>query len=204
MSFYHRLLGLPFVYNQIRPLAVGGIDLSPVYQALDVTQNDRVLDVGCGTGDALQYLHAFQEYHGFDVDPVAIAHARKRYAGRPGVRFEARLLDADTITAVQPTRVVLAGLLHHLADDEVADLFRLLAGARGIERVVTQDIVYLPNERISNWFASLDRGRYCRKPDEYTRLVKASGFTVLRSDVIRSHPTRVWVKYFIMVLNDGS
>jgi SAM-dependent methyltransferase len=118
MSLYDRVLGIPFVYTRIRPLIVGGVDMSPSYRNLDVGPDDVVVDVGCGPGEALKYLSSFRALHGFDTDPRAIAFARKLAADRPGVTFEARELVADDLATLQPTRVMMNGLLHHLDDGQ--------------------------------------------------------------------------------------
>src|SRR3954470_15225895 len=76
MSLYQRLLGIPFVYDRVRPFVVGGIDMSPLFRNLQARRDDVILDVGCGTGMALDYLDGFAAYHGFDTDEVAIGFAR--------------------------------------------------------------------------------------------------------------------------------
>lgn len=200
MSIYGRILGSPFVYNFVRPLVVGGIDMSPLYASLEVSERDVVVDVGCGTGDALNYLESFSSYWGFDIDEIAVSYAKERFADKKNVTFQKRLLGANEIDQIKPTRVVLAGLLHHITDQEVLDLFSKLASSPCLVRAVTQDIVYLPNEMISNFFASLDRGRHCRKQDEYEALVKQAGFNVVHSTIVRSHPTRGRVKYLLMTI----
>src|SRR5207244_492249 len=69
MRLYERILGHPFVYDHVRPRVVGGIDMSPVYDRLGAGAGSSVLDIGCGTGDALNYLHAVERYVGIDLDP---------------------------------------------------------------------------------------------------------------------------------------
>jgi hypothetical protein len=66
--------------------------------------------------------------------------------------------------------------------------------------VVTQDIVYLEGETVSNFFARLDRGRHCRWRRQYESLVTRSGFRLVTSSVVRSHPTSGRARYLIMAL----
>ena len=51
--WYQKLLGHPFVYDRLRPWIVGGIDMTAFYESLESETTDVVVDVGCGTGDAL-------------------------------------------------------------------------------------------------------------------------------------------------------
>ncbi len=201
MSVYQRLLGLPFVFERVRPLVVGGVDMSPGYANLAAGPDDVVLDVGCGTGDALNYLPRFRDYHGFDVDEIAIAAAKKR-ASEKGVqaRFEARLLDAKDLAQIQPTRVMLSGLLHHIDDAGCVALLEMLARTPSVRRIATIDIVYLPGEHVSNLLARLDRGKHCRDVDGYLRLCERAGLSVVTRSVVRSHPTSGRAKYLLLGL----
>src|SRR5262252_3663563 len=122
MSLFGRLLGHPFVFEKIRPLAVGGIDVSSAYRRLCRDAGAVVLDVGCGMGDALEHLDSFSSYLGIDTDPRAIEIARARYSGRDKVRWECRTAGADLLREVAPTDVAMFGLLHHLSDAEAVEL----------------------------------------------------------------------------------
>jgi SAM-dependent methyltransferase len=159
-----------------------------------------VLDVGCGTGDALRYLDRFQSYLGIDTDPVAIGFARQRYGSRSHVEFECRLCESDDVRRLQPTEVLLCGVLHHMPDDAALALLRLAAGSARLRRIVTSDIVYLSGERLSNLFARLDRGRFCRRSHEYVALAELAGLQVVESEVVRCHPRTGLAKYWMMSL----
>jgi SAM-dependent methyltransferase len=204
VNLYQRILGTPFVYNHVRPLAVGGIDMSPFYQRLAASPESVVLDVGCGTGDALRYLDTFEAYLGIDTDPVAIGFAERRFGGRPKVEFACRLCDEGDLTRLRPTDVLLCGVLHHLSDESAVALLRLAAASPRLRRVVTSDIVYLPREPISNFFARLDRGRYCRQPEEYAALAQRAELVVKESEVVRCHPRTGLAKYWMMTLEPAA
>lgn len=194
------MLGHPFVYNRVRPWVVGGVDMSPVYASLEARPDDVIVDVGCGTGDALHYLPSFKAFHGFDVDPVAIGFARKEAGDRPDVTYEARAVAAEDLAAIQPTLVILAGLLHHLDDAQATGLLEMFAGMTSIRRIVTQDPVYLRRETVSNLFAWLDRGKFVRREDGYRELVAQAGLKLESGQVVRSHPESGRARYFVMTL----
>lgn len=204
VSLYQRLLGNPFVYNRVRPLAVGGIDMSPFYRRVGASDDAVVLDVGCGTGDALRYLKSFRSYLGVDTDPVAIKFAEQEFGARAHVAFDCRQCQAEDVERLQPTDVLLCGVLHHLPDEVALGLLRLAATSPRLRRVVTSDIVYLPREPVSNLFARLDRGKYCRRPPGYAALAEAVGLRVEQSEVVRCHPRTGLAKYWMMTLVPGS
>jgi SAM-dependent methyltransferase len=198
--WYQKLLGHPFVYNRLRPWVVGGIDMTGFYESLEADATDVIVDVGCGTGDALRYLPRFKAYYGFDVDARAIEFARARAPGRPEVTFEARPVTAEDLASLRPSLVILAGLLHHLDDEQAVGLLELLAGAPSIRRIATQDVVYLPGERVSNILARLDRGRHVREEDGYRALVERAGLRIESLRIARSQAESGRAGYLFMTL----
>lgn len=200
MKLYERILGTPFVYDRVRPLVVGGIDMSPFYERIGSTDDSVILDIGCGTGDALRYLDHFQSYLGVDTDPIAIRFAERRHGARPGVEFECREFSLEDVKRLEPTEIVLGGVLHHLPDAIAKNLLAIAAASPRLRRVVALDIVFLPRQPLSNLLARLDRGRFCRRPEEYVELATAAGLDVADSRVVRSHPRTGLAKYWMMTL----
>ncbi|HEY8077873.1 MAG TPA: class I SAM-dependent methyltransferase [Labilithrix sp.] len=200
LAFYKKLLGHPFVYDRVRPAVVGGIDMVRLYELLAGAASRVVLDVGCGTGDALNHLSGFDQYVGVDTDPVAIEHARTRFGSRPGVSFECRELRASDVADLAPTGVVLSGVLHHLSNAEAEGVLRLVCGSPRLVRVATSDIVFLPGETFNNVLAMLDRGRYCRDPDAYAAVARRAGLEVEKAMTVPSAPGAKRVSYWIMSL----
>jgi SAM-dependent methyltransferase len=203
-GLFSKLLGHPFVYDQVRPRIVGGIDMKPLYDLLGSEGRKVVLDVGCGTGDALRHLGDVDRYLGVDTDPVAIEAARRRYGDRPNVTFECRHIHAADVIDFAPTGVVLSGVLHHLTNAEAEGVFRLALGSPALVRVVTADIVFLPGKLFNNVLAMMDRGRYCREPDAYASLARRSGLDVEEASVMESSPGNERVQYFVMALTPRS
>ena len=197
---YQRVLGHPLVYDRIRPWVIGGLDMAPVYRALEANNQDIIVDIGSGTGDALGYLDSFRAYHGFDIDEAAVSHARQRAGNRAGVTYHARAMTGEDLKAIQPTLLLLAGLLHHLNDSDAIALLRLGARLPSLRRLVTQDVVYLPGEPVSNLLARLDRGRFVRDQEGYLALVAAAGLRPVQTDIVRSHPGTGRALYLVMTL----
>lgn len=199
MSFYQRLLGHPFVYNRIRPFVVGGIDWSPLYKNLEAGAGDVILDVGCGTGVAHQYLGGFAAYHGYDTDSIAIKFAREKTAG-PNISYTCAVVTAKDVARIRPTRIILAGLLHHLSDGDCLTLLRMCGGVPSVKRIATSDVVYLPGYYVSNALAYFDRGKFVRKREGYLDLIRQAGLGIAREDIVRSHPRSGKALYLMTAL----
>jgi SAM-dependent methyltransferase len=201
MSLYQKILGHALIYDYVRPLAVGGVDLSPSYANLETGPDEVVVDIGCGTGEALRYLPSFREFHGFDTDATAIQVARRRPRARQGrVRFYERPVTGADLAQIRPTRVMMSGLLHHLSDDDARKLLELCAAQESVRRIATNDPVFLERRPINNLYARLDRGRFVREPSAYRAIADAAGLTIVKESVIRSYPVTGLVYYFVMAL----
>jgi len=203
MSLYQRVLGHPFVYDRIRPLVVGGIDWSPLYRNLDAGPGDVILDVGCGTGIAHQYLKDFAGYTGFDTDPVAIRTAEEKTAG-PNVKYECRIVTPADVARLRPTRIILAGLLHHLSDDDCLSLLRMCGSVDSVKRIATSDVVYLDGEIVSNVLAFFDRGKFVRRRQRYLDLIGQTGLRIRKEEIVRSHPENGKALYFMTALEPST
>jgi SAM-dependent methyltransferase len=97
-------------------------------QVLAVREGDKMVDIGCGTGDILRHLPRV-DYLGCDVNKAYIEAANRRYGDR-GVFLLGTVEDWARDRRTHGADLVLAkGVLHHVDDGEVR---RLLHFARSI------------------------------------------------------------------------
>src|SRR5215207_8251503 len=76
------VLGIAGVYRTFQRILGGDARSTYVREYVRPGPDDRVLDIGCGTADILEYLPMGVDYVGFDANPRYIDHARARFAGR--------------------------------------------------------------------------------------------------------------------------
>jgi 2-polyprenyl-3-methyl-5-hydroxy-6-metoxy-1,4-benzoquinol methylase len=135
----------------------------------------KILDIGCGTAAILDYLPLNIEYSGYDINPVYIKYAKKKYGNR--ATFHNMRVSEMVSMQTEPFDVVLAdSLLHHLNNDEAKDLFHTgytLLKDKGF--MLTIDPVLIEHQNfISKTFCALDRGQHVRSPDKYKEFAQSS------------------------------
>ena len=190
-EFKDRILALPWVYDSVRPLAAGGIDLKLLASFCGLSPEARVFDLGCGTARLLEYLPC-EQYLGSDLDPRALGRAARLSSDK--VRFIQGDTWDDAYRSIRPTVVLMIGVVHHVSDEAFASIIDRL---RRIDpppgRLVTIDVSFFPGRAVNNLLSRLDRGRHVRRPSEYERLFEGCRLRILRRDIL---PTRMgYVRY---------
>ncbi len=182
-NFKDRFLAVPWVYDKLRPLVAGGIDFQSLAAFCQADRHDRIFDFGCGTGQLLPLLR-FSAYVGVDLDGSALRRASRHTAHN--VRF-AEGDDWDEIYRdLNPTLVLMIGVVHHLSDDDFRSVIRRLKPPGLLPRIVTVDVSYFPAQPLNNLLSRMDRGRHVRTPQEYEQLFSRTGLRVTRTEVLRT------------------
>lgn len=149
----------------------------------------RVLDVGCGTGDALKHLGNVN-YLGLDRNEAYIKAAQKRF-NRPDCFLHGDVSTISERDLGEFDVVFCLGVLHHLNDATAVCLLREIQGilAPG-GRFVSHDPVLVEGQsKIARWFVSHDRGQFVRTHSEIEALAKTCFPTVY--SVIDSQSLRI-------------
>lgn len=198
VNLKERFFGSPWVYRWLRPLLLGGFDFSNVYKWLNCGNSDILVDIGCGFGNALEYVKDFREYHGFDTSPRAIEWMRSNH-NDPRVHLYTREVTGADLQALAPTCITMMGLLHHIDDGAATGLLEMLSSTASLRRIITLDPIFLRGHCLNNIMCRLDRGHYCRSKKGYQRLINAAGLSL--DAEIWIHPGIPVAKYFCMGLS---
>jgi len=177
-----RFLSVPWIYDTFRPLVVGGIDHEDQARFCKIEKTDRVFDLGCGTAQLLNHIHC-EKYLGVDLDAYALERASRFSAGH--IRFLEGDAWDDAYRELEPTVVLMIGVVHHLPDGVFQSLIqRLRQGLSSPPRLVTFDVGFFKGAVINNLFSKLDRGKYVRNIQEYEQLFHDSRLQITSREIL--------------------
>ena len=171
------ILKVPFFYDTYQSL-VGSHKMRKYITSryMHFSENCKVLDIGCGTCELLDFFPNNIQYTGFDKNKECIESAKKRY----GTRGNFICKDVNTIEELNLKEneydlILLIGVLHHLNDSEVVET---LSSAKKLLKqdgyVLSVDGVYLQQQSgITKYILSKDRGQHVRFDHEYKRLAES-------------------------------
>lgn len=117
------VLAFPATYRLFSNIVGGHARSLYVEKYVRPRDGDKILDIGCGPGDILEYMPSV-EYLGFDMNQKYIEKATKRFGNRG--TFVCKKLSRELSEELSAFDIILAtGILHHLDNDEAIQLFEL-------------------------------------------------------------------------------
>jgi len=188
-------LSVPTVYRAFVNLIVG--DYRYVVTLAGMHPGERVLDLGCGPADLVEFLPDGVDYTGVDISEEYIAAARQRFGTR--ARFiRAALKDVARDERGSFDLVLGHGVLHHVDDAEAAAAFATAAELlKPHGRMFTIDPCFTDElSRLARWLVGKDRGQFVRTPAAYQALAR-SCFPIVEGE-IRHDLLRIPWTHFIM------
>ena len=165
-------------------------------EVLNVSEGDRILDIGCGTADILAHLPDV-DYLGFDSSDRYVEAARERFGDR-GRFVTAAPVDVDDSLGDR-TLVMAIGVLHHLDDETAHEALELAATALqpggtfvSVDPTLTDD-----QHAVARFLIKRDRGQFVRTPEQMQHLVSDHFDEVgmeVRHDMLRTPYTHLIVR----------
>jgi len=193
---FRSILSLPWAYNlwsHLLGAPAARADFIKTY--LKVSEGDRVLDIGCGTGTMFEALPSGIHYTGFDLSESYIQQAKEKHGD--SARFvHASVGESPDLPEGEFDVALATGVLHHLDDPEAVELFRLAAKClRPGGRLITSDPVFIEGQSpVAKFIISRDRGQNVRRKEEYLALAEEVFDSVevdIRHDRIRIPYTHI-------------
>ncbi len=136
---------------------------------LEPSDGMRVLDIGCGPGSLIDHLPDVA-YVGCDTSEPYIEQARARYGDR--AVFHLGPLEDQELEPASFDRIVMMGVLHHLADDTAASILSTAADLLKADgRFVALEPCFFDRMNpIARALISRDRGEHVRNEAGYAAL----------------------------------
>lgn len=170
-----KILRIPQIYSLLQSLVRNeGHIISYINEYIKAKNGDRILDIGCGPADILNYLPEI-EYFGFDLSLEYIENAKKKY-GEKGTFIHSEVNEQTLCKEDFFDIVVATNVLHHLNDKQAEDLFKLAKKSlKKGGRLITCDGCIIPKDNIiSKLMLKFDRGEFVRTKNEYLMLANSS------------------------------
>ena len=182
-TYFYKLLFNSRIYNFSQYILGASTFRKNFIKSLNIQKNANILDIGCGTSTILDYLHE-PNYYGYDINSDNIEYAKKKFGNR-GV-FENKSFSENEINKLPKFNFIfLFGFIHHLDDDQIIKLLKLLKKCLDKDGCICSiDGVLVEKQNlIAKFLIKRDRGNFVRTETGYTNLAK-SVFSSLQSNII--------------------
>lgn len=141
-----------------------------IKKALKEKKGDKVLDIGCGTGEFSPLFDA-NFYCGIDISPDYISYAGKNNKG------EFKVMDATNIDFPDQSFdfILIMAVLHHLNDEDsnkvIKEAKRVLKPNGQILIMEDAKIPRLENKMV-RFAQKFDKGEFIRTPENYKKIIE--------------------------------
>lgn len=166
------ILSIPQIYTLWQKL-IGDYKLRKIYCSnyVKAKNGDRILDIGCGPANMLDYLPENIDYVGFDDSESYIRNAKLKYEKKSYSFFCKGVNLAEDFK--EKFDIIMANaILHHLDDKEAEKLIAFASKNLKKEgRFVTLDGCFVSRQsKIKKWLLKNDRGKFIRTKEDYFKL----------------------------------
>jgi cyclopropane fatty-acyl-phospholipid synthase-like methyltransferase len=191
------LLSYPAGFKLFKFFVIGKYYRTFVNEYVRCKKGDRVLDIGCGYGDVLEYLSDV-EYTGFDMNRRYIEAALKKY-GNKG-KFSCDKLSCElTKENGHFDKAIAIGVLHHLCDEEVITLLHFTKKVlkRGAKFISVDPCFIEKQSAFARYLFTKDRGKFIRTADAYKALISEvyeSAQVSIRQDLLHVPYTNIIIE----------
>lgn len=167
-----KILSIPQIYTLWQKL-IGDYKLRKIYcrDFVKAKEGMRILDIGCGPANMVEFLPDNIDYVGFDDSEEYIKNAKKKFPQRNFSFFCKRVNFAQDFD--EKFDIIMANaVLHHIDDAEAEKLISFAAANLNDNgRLITLDGCIVENQSfIKKWLLKNDRGQFVRTKDEYFKL----------------------------------
>lgn len=167
------LLSIPYIYNFFQNI-IGAQKFRKFFAENFVIAKpeSKILDIGCGTSEILDFLPSECIYEGYDLSKKYISAATKKYGNRGNWHCSSiskiKLKNKGSFDIA-----IASGILHHINDEEVISLAKIVKNALNSSgRFVCVENAFTESQStISKFIISMDRGKYIRSPEGYKTLL---------------------------------
>lgn len=167
------ILSLPAIYKSFQKI-FGKSDANEIIlnEYIKPNHGDKILDIGCGPANWLNYMPSDATYIGVDLSKEYIEEAKKNF-GDKGIFINKDVKDIDFEELGAPDVVILMGVMHHLEDSELLSLLKSIKKiSKSSTRVITLDGCFTSTQGlIAKYLLKLDRGQNVRGINEYSEIV---------------------------------
>lgn len=139
-KFCNEVYGIDmFLYSMINKYQIEKLE-----EAAEFKNTDKVLDIGCGPGDLLEYLHDKYRFNaaGIDFAPKTIQMANERVKAKPGIKYlEMDIRNLNLLTE-KFTKIISVDSLYFHKDLEntITDILNLLE-KKGIAFIFYSELI---------------------------------------------------------------
>ncbi|MBI4158950.1 class I SAM-dependent methyltransferase [Candidatus Woesearchaeota archaeon] len=167
-EFKNNLLNTPLLFNLVRSILVGGKKrmYNEIRNAVNAQSGDKILDIGCGTGEFAFLFNNSIDYTGIDMNKDFLDYASSVYKNKKFI-----LMDATKMSFKKNEFdiVLLLSFMHHFPEDLLDKILKEVN--RVGKRIVILDPLPRKYNPLSRLFYALDRGDFIRKKEEQLRIL---------------------------------
>jgi len=141
-----------------------------IARAAAIAPGDRVVDVGCGTGEMTPIVPVGSPYLGIDLSEENLAQAR-RWHSAAGREFRQLDVTRESLPGGPFDIALMVAILHHMDDATTAAVLTQLA-PQVRKRIIVADLLSVQGNPMQRLWASLDQGKFVRTLWEQKTLIE--------------------------------